>query len=109
MENPIVVLCTTPNAESARSVALSLLQAKLVACVNILPGTTSLYWWEGKVEEATEHLLIIKTLSRAYPAVEKKIREHHPYETPEVLAVQTEQVSEPYRAWIVEIVRQTVL
>lgn len=104
METLIVVLCTTPNLESARSVAFSLLQAKLVACVNILPRATSLYWWQGKVEEATEHLLMIKTLSRAYSAVERKIRECHPYDTPEVLALETEQVSEPYRAWIVETV-----
>jgi len=95
-----VVLNTCPDAASAENIARSLVERKLAACVNILPGLRSIYTWKGACETAEEHLLIIKTLSAAYPALEQTIIELHPYELPEIIAVPLASGLSGYLAWI---------
>ena len=85
MENARVVLCTFPDLEQARQIGAALVERQVAACVNLLPGVESIYRWEGKVERAGEVLAILKTTR--YDELEAAIRELHPYEVPEVLAL----------------------
>ena len=95
-----VVLCTVPSRDVAERLAHSLLEEKLVACVNVLPGVRSMYRWQGAIEEAGELLLLMKTASDRYDALEERIRELHPYDVPEVLAVDVADGSAGYLAWV---------
>jgi periplasmic divalent cation tolerance protein len=83
----IVVLVTVPDAETARNLARQLVHERLAACVNIIPGITSIYRWEGAVEETGEVLLVMKTTADRYEALESAIRSRHPYDVPEILAL----------------------
>lgn len=96
----ILVLCTCPDQASAATLAESLIQQRLVACVNILPGLESVYRWEGKIERAAEHLLLIKTERRVYTALQAHIQQHHPYQVPEIIAVPIVAGSTDYLQWV---------
>jgi len=85
MENAVVVLCTFPDLDQARQIGAALVERQVAACVNLLPGVESIYRWEGKVERAGEVLAVIKTTR--YADLEAAIRELHPYEVPEILAL----------------------
>lgn len=98
--NRIVVLCTCPDRETALKLAETLVDRELAACVNIVPGLTSVYRWKGQRETAEESLLLIKTRLAAYPELEKAIRALHPYELPEIIAVPIERGLSEYLAWI---------
>ena len=93
---------TCPDAETAERLARTLLDRKLAACINILPGVKSLYTWKGTSESTEEFLLLIKTLSNAYQAVEQAILELHPYELPEIIAVPIAAGLPGYLAWVTE-------
>lgn len=95
-----LVLCTCPDADTAQRIAGHLIDARLAACVNILPGILSVYHWQGKRESAQEQLLLIKTTDAAYKQLEQAIVEQHPYELPEVIAVSIENGLADYLAWI---------
>lgn len=95
-----VVLVTTDTAESARALARTVVRGGHAACVNIIPGVTSVYVWEGAEREDAEHLLIIKTTPARYPALEAVLREQHTYTTPEVVALPSSAVSAAYAAWV---------
>jgi periplasmic divalent cation tolerance protein len=95
-----VVLCTVPSEQVAEHIALTLLEERLVACVNVLPGVRSLYRWQGKVEDDRELLLLMKTQADRYRALEARVRELHPYEVCEVLALDVADGSSPYLAWL---------
>ena len=99
-----VVYCTAPSPEVARSLARHLVEEprKLAACVNVLPGVTSIYKWKGKIEEDSEVLLIIKTRKKLLPALTEEIKAKHPYEVPEVLALPAIGGSESYLRWLIE-------
>lgn len=100
-----VVMCTCPDQDSARAIAENLINQKLAACVNILPGVESVYTWQGKRESAQEHLLFIKTAEHIYDEVEMTINELHPYDTPEVIAINIENGSIGYLKWISENIK----
>lgn len=105
-EPVLLVFTTAPSAKDADSIASAVLEHRAAACVNIIPGMTSKYWWQGKLETAGECLLIIKTVQSFYPAVEAAIRSIHPYQTPEILGVAPEQGFGPYQDWIVSECRK---
>lgn len=96
----LVVLTTTPNITEAESLARKIIAARLAACVQVLPAMKSFYFWEGAVQAETEHLLLIKTLSKNFPELEKFIQSNHSYDVPEIVALAAEKVSESYLAWI---------
>ncbi len=96
----VLVFCTCPDATSAQRLANELVTGHLAACVNILPGITSIYPWEGKIENSREHLLLIKSRESAYAALEALIRKSHPYELPEIIAVPLQQGQSDYLKWI---------
>jgi periplasmic divalent cation tolerance protein len=99
----LVVLCTFPEHDSARRIATALVESHLVACVNLLPGVQSIYRWEGKVESAEEVLGVMKTTAEAYAGLEAKIKELHPYDVPEIVAVPAERVEVQYAKWVGEM------
>ena len=96
----VVVYVTAPDADVARTLADALVGARLAACVNIVPGLTSLYRWEGKVQADAEVLLIAKTTAGRLAALDAHVREHHPYDMPEVLALPTVGGSAAYLKWV---------
>jgi periplasmic divalent cation tolerance protein len=95
----IAVLVTVPQ-KKAKALAKIILQKKVCACVNILRGVESLFWWEGKIDSAKESLLIIKTKSRLFPKLEKVIKSHHPYQVPEIIALTIDKVNKEYLNWL---------
>jgi periplasmic divalent cation tolerance protein len=95
-----LILNTCPDRATAEMLARLLLEKRLAACVNIVPGLTSIYRWQGQIETAQECLLLIKTAQEHYPAVEFCIREHHPYELPEIIALSIDQGLPDYLHWI---------
>jgi periplasmic divalent cation tolerance protein len=99
-ERFLVVLNTCPDRATAERLAGLLVAERAAACVNILPGLSSVYSWQGQIETASEFLLMIKTESGAYPIVEALLREHHPYETPEIVALNIAHGSSDYLQWI---------
>lgn len=97
-----VIFNTCPNSDVAAEVASALVEKKLAACVNILPGITSVYSWQGKIEKDQEVLLVIKTESECYEAVQAEICKLHPYELPEVVSVSIDKALPDYLSWISE-------
>jgi len=96
----LVVLSTFPDAASARASAEALVSANLAACVNLVPGIESIYRWEDKLENSQEVLAVIKTTAERYPALEARLRELHPYDVPEIVALPAAAVAESYLQWV---------
>lgn len=95
-----LILCTCPDAEVADKLSRELISQKLAACVNILPGVRSVYEWQGELETAQEHLLLIKSHQDRYAAIEATLKSLHPYQLPEIIAVAIERGSLDYLKWI---------
>jgi periplasmic divalent cation tolerance protein len=100
MTGHLTVLCTCPDAETARHLAEQLVERQQAACVNIISGISSVYQWQGRRESAEELLLIIKTREDSYNALQQSILEMHPYELPEIIAVPIITGFSPYLEWI---------
>jgi periplasmic divalent cation tolerance protein len=96
----LLVLTNCPDEESANAIALALVEERLAACVNILPRVQSIYRWQGTVESATEIPLFIKSTASNYPALEAAIRDRHPYQVPEIIALPVERGLPAYLDWI---------
>ena len=92
----IVVFCTFPSHELARQIGTTLVEAQLAACVNLCPSVESIYRWQGKVESGREVLAMIKTTAATYPQLEARLKELHPYEVPEIIALPAAQVLPAY-------------
>ena len=88
------------KTDSAERIATALVAERLAACVNLLPGLRSVYRWQGKVEAAAEVLLLVKTSAEAYPALQERLRQLHPYELPELLAVEAASGLPEYLQWL---------
>lgn len=95
------VLMTAPDRETGLSLARSLVQERLVACGNVIPGLRSVYWWEGEVEEADEVLVLLKTRADRVTALIERAAELHPYDVPEVLVGEVSEGFGPYLEWVI--------
>jgi len=95
-----LIYCTCPDLETAQRIAQHLIRQKLAACVNIIPGVHSVYEWQGEIETAQEHLLLIKSPQTRYVDIETAIKTLHPYQLPEIIAVAIERGSSEYLKWI---------
>lgn len=100
MGDAVVCLCTCPDADIAQRLAQHLVVSGLAACVTKVPGLQSVFRWEGQIEEASEVLLIIKTLASHADALAAAIREIHPYEVPELVALPIVGGHRPYLDWL---------
>jgi periplasmic divalent cation tolerance protein len=98
--NPLVVLVTCPTAERAAELARALVEERLAACGNVVPGLRSIYRWEGKVQDDAEALLVLKTTRARFEALRDRVLALHPYQVPEVIALAIEAGSAPYLEWI---------
>ncbi len=97
---PILVITNLPDRAAAMSLAHTLVDERLAACVNVLADCTSVYRWQGKSETAGEVPVLIKTLEQYYPRLEQLIKSIHPYELPEIIAVPISNGLPSYLKWI---------
>ena len=94
-----VVFCTTP-VDEADAIARALVEERIAACVNIVPRVVSVYRWKGQIETDDEALLVIKTRKECFDALDRRMRELHPYEVYELVALPIEQGNAPYLDWL---------
>lgn len=99
-------LTTTSTLEEGQRLARLLVERRLAACVNVIPNLTSIYRWQGAVEEASEVLLLIKTTKEMLGALESALRELHSYDLPEFLVLDVDSGSQPYLNWLFDSVSQ---
>lgn len=102
MEQVLLVVTNVPDAATGDAIARNLVEHKLAACVNCLPGVKSIYQWQGKVEQASEVTLLIKTTRSRYAELEAAIKSMHPYQVPEIIALPLACGWPPYLDWIVK-------
>jgi len=95
-----VVLMTVPDLHTAEAVVGNLVAARLTACASILPGVTSLYWWEGEVQRSSEVLVVMKTSTECVDTLISRAAELHPYDVPELLTLPVENGLAAYLAWV---------
>ena len=98
----IVVYITVPDFETGKKIAKALVEEKLAACVNITSQINSVYFWQGNIENDTEHLLIIKTKKDVFDRLEERVKQLHPYTVPEIIAMPIILGSKDYLKWIDE-------
>ncbi len=100
-----IFLVTVPSMELGKKIGRILVEAKLAACVNIIPNIYSIYSWKGKIEEDNEQLLLIKTTDQKSEKLIAKVKELHSYETPECIGIKIEKGSQQYLDWIKDNVK----
>ena len=96
----IVLFITTADTEEAQRIADSLLKARKAACVNIVPGVSSSFWWQGKPEQAQESLLIVKSRASALDEIVDLVKKHHSYDVPEIIALPIIGGNPDYLNWM---------
>lgn len=98
----LIILCTAPDLATAERLASGLVEERLAACVNAIPGLKSFYRWQGAIEADTEVQLLIKTRAERFEQVVAWIEAHHPYEVPEIVAISADRVGARYLGWAIE-------
>lgn len=101
-----VLLCTAPSVEVAARIGRTLVEERLVACANLVPGLRSLYAWKGEICDEPEVLLLLKARTEAFEAVRARIVALHPYEVPEVIRLDVTAAHAPYLAWAMDATRR---
>jgi len=96
----IIVLITAGSEEEAHKIGESLVKGKMAACVNIVPGVDSLFWWEGKIDSAQESLLLVKTKASLFPEIAELVKAMHSYEVPEIIGLPIVAGSEDFLNWL---------
>jgi periplasmic divalent cation tolerance protein len=102
MERAVLVYTTWPSIVEAERAGRAIVEKRLAACVNIVPGMISHYWWQDKIERAEEAVMLIKTRASLAEAVRKAVKETHSYTTPAIMVLPVESVDADYYRWIVE-------
>jgi len=105
-DEPLLVFSTFPEAKTARAIGKTLVEERLIACVNLLPQVESIYRWQGAVETSSEVLALMKTTASMYPKLETRWRELHPYEVPELIAVNISAGWPAYLDWVRNSIRE---
>lgn len=101
MERAVLVYTTWPSIVEAEAAGRQIVEKRLAACVNILPGMISHYWWEGKIERAEEAVMLIKTRATLAEKVGGAVKELHSYTTPAIMVLPVESLDAAYHQWIV--------
>ncbi|WP_163336709.1 divalent-cation tolerance protein CutA [Desulfopila sp. IMCC35008] len=102
MDKPLIVQTTVETKQNGQQLADSLLRKRLAACCQISGPIESRYWWQGEIEHSPEYLLSLKTFSSLFVKVEQLIAEEHPYDVPEIIAMEITNISASYRNWMKE-------
>ena len=106
MTDPLLLcFCACPDRDTALRIAQTLVEERLAACASLLPGATSVYRWEGRIEQAKETLLLIKTRRERLPALSGRLRGLHPYSVPELIAFEAVGGLPDYLHWVAEETR----
>jgi periplasmic divalent cation tolerance protein len=98
----LVVLVTCPNRRTAETIGRTLVEERLAACANVVPGLTSIYRWQGKICRDSEVLVLLKIRRSCFPALARRVRQLHPYSVPEIVALPIVLGSPTYLAWVAE-------
>lgn len=101
----VLLVCTAPTMTTAKGLARGLLTRRLAACVSMLPGACSAYWWRGRIEQARETVLLIKTARRRLAAAMRFVKAAHPYTVPELIALPIVAGHPDYLAWLTDSCR----
>ena len=101
MERAVLLYTTWPSIVEAEAAGNEIVKRRLAACINILPGMVSHYWWKGAIERAEETVMIVKTRASLAAAASAAVKELHSYETPAIMVLPVEDVDPDYHAWIV--------
>ena len=101
MERAVLVYTTWPSVVEAEAAGRKIVERRLAACVNILPGMISHYWWKGEIERAEEAVMIVKTRASLSEPVQAAVRQAHPYETAAIMVLPVDSLDRDYHAWIV--------
>ncbi len=109
MERVVLVYTTYPSLVEAEKAGRMVVEQRLAACVNILPGMVSHYWWEGRVQRGEEAVMIIKTRASFADRVRKAIKADHPYATPAIMVLPVESVEDTYLRWIMAETDRTAM
>ena len=104
-DNFIVVFVTAKDQEEAQKISRGLVGQELIACANILSGIKSFFWWEGKIDQADEVLLVMKTQQKFFPRVVKAVKALHSYSVPEIIALPIVDGNEDYLKWVSSVTR----
>ncbi len=96
----LIVIMTAPNKEEAEKIVRTLLEERLIACGNILDSVSSLFWWQGKIEEEKEVLVLMKSHENLFKKLSKRVTELHSYDVPEILALPIVEGSQSYLDWM---------
>lgn len=96
----IIVLVTVPGVRVGNRVSKGILTSRLAACVTVISGVRSMYWWKGKIAQANEVMLVMKTTKSKYQKLERRIMDLHPYEIPEIIAIPLVAGSPRYIGWV---------
>ena len=102
-----LVLVTCPDTETAEKISREIVRKKLAACSNIISGLKSIYQWEGKLEESSEVLMLIKAQESCLKLLEEEVVSLHPYDTPEFIVLDTSMVNKKYAAWVSEVCKES--
>jgi len=98
---PIIIISTYPNKKSITKIANELVQNKIAACVNITK-ISSIYSWQGKIENASEYIALFKTTQKNKKSLKEKIKASHPYDVPEIAEIEITSINKSYLKWLVE-------
>jgi periplasmic divalent cation tolerance protein len=105
-ERVLVAVSTAPDRDTARAIARTLVEERLAACVNLVEPIESIYRWQGQIEQSAEVMMIVKTTRSRLPALERRLRELHPYELPELLAWESAGGSADFIDWVIAQTRR---
>jgi len=100
MTDFISIYCTYPNEDEAGRISHALIEARLVACANIMPGGRSMHWWDGAIQDEPEVYVLYKTRKALFTAVQEKITALHPYKVPCIVSRGIDELNEAYAAWL---------
>lgn len=106
-DSPLLVYCTVPDTATANSLAASIIESGAAACVNCIPAVRSVYRWKGEIQSDREELLLIKSTEARYKKLECTIRQNHPYELPEIIAVRITDGLPEYLEWVRQCVNSS--
>lgn len=99
-KTPIIVLVTTSSKEEAEKIVQCLLEERLIACANIISPVHSLFWWQGKIDQAQEHLILMKTRKDLFEKLSQRVKALHSYQVPEIIATPILEGFKPYIEWL---------
>ena len=102
----IVAFVTSPDRKTSEALASALVEERIAACVNIVPGLVSVYRWEGKINKDPEELLIIKTRAGLFETLARRVKELHPYDVPEVVSLPIVEGANDYLGWLADSTRE---